>query len=355
MPHPTKFFAQIALAPLLSLVLLLGQSPDRSLTGKILTVKGPINPDELGRTLMHEHIFIDFTVHDDTTEGWKYASRVKPTGATAVALYNSPLTMNLLGAVAMGAPNRDNWLLKDEKVSIDEVRRFQAAGGNSIVDVTSIGLDRDPEALLRVSKATGLNVVMGAAWYRKGWSGKQIANRSVESLTEAIVRDVTVGVGDSGIRSGIIGEVGTEGNPLVQTELNNIRAAGRASRLTGAAITLHTAALLKEQPRILNMLAEEGADLSRVIVGHSNPIATDLPFMKQLMDRGAYIQFDLLGRPPNVRTVVSDADVANGIVAMISAGYLQKILLSQDVCTRSSSMHTAARASPIFPSTSFLT
>jgi phosphotriesterase-related protein len=330
------YLAAIATVTLSGLGLVKGQQADRPapVTGKILTVKGPISPEQLGQTLMHEHIFIDFTVPVDTAAGWQYASRTKPTGATEVALYNAPLTMDLLGAVTQGAPNRDNWLLNDEKLAIDEVRRFQAAGGNTIVDVTSIGLKRDPEALLRVSQATGMNVVMGAAWYRKGWSGHLIANRSVESLTEEIVRDVTVGVGNTGIRAGIIGEVGTEGNPLVQTELNNIRAAGRASRLTGAAVTLHTSALLKEQPRILDMLAEEGADLSRVVVGHSNPIANDLPFMKKLLDRGAYVQFDLLGRTPTPRTPVSDAEVGKGIVAMIKAGYLNKILLSQDICTK---------------------
>jgi hypothetical protein len=90
--------------------------------------------------------------YDDTIDSWRYAGRTKPTAATAVALYNSPLTMDLLGAVSMGSPNRDNWLLQDEKLSIEEVHRFQAAGGSSIVDVTSIGLKRDPEALLRVSR-----------------------------------------------------------------------------------------------------------------------------------------------------------------------------------------------------------
>lgn len=330
------FPASIALASVSSLGLLFGQQPERStsVVGKIMTVKGPIDPSQLGDTLMHEHIFIDFTVPVDTSEGWRYASREKPVGATQVATYRAPLTIDLLGVVTQGAPNQDNWMLDNEKLQTEEVRRFQGAGGNAIVDVTSIGLKRDPEALLRVSKATGLNVIMGAAWYRKGWSGKLIENRSIESLTEEIVRDVTTGVGNTGIRSGIIGEVGTEGNPLVQTELNNIRSAGRASRLTGAAVTLHTSALLKEQPRILDMLQEEGADLSRVIVGHSNPIATDLPFMKKLMDRGAYVQFDLLGREPTPRTPVSDAEVGKAIVEMIKAGYLNKILLSQDVCTK---------------------
>ncbi|MQA30927.1 MAG: phosphotriesterase [Luteitalea sp.] len=310
-----------------------GPIPD--MTGKVLTVNGPINPDQLGTTITHEHVFIDFTVPDETPERWAATGRTKPVGATAVGVYNAPLGLDILGAVSLGAVNRDNWLLLDETVAIREVMEFKERGGGTIVDTTSIGLKRDPLALRRVASATGLNIVMGASWYRKGWfDDSEIERRSVESLADEIVRDVTVGVGETGIRSGIIGEVGTVGNPLVPLEAKIISESGRASRLTGAAVTLHTSAALKEQPKILDLLAQEGADLRRVIVGHSNALATDIAFMKQLLDRGVYIQFDLLGRSPTVRTRITDTDVAKGIVELIKAGYNDRILLSQDVCTK---------------------
>ena len=311
------------------------RAPIPSLAGRIMTVNGPISPDQLGTTITHEHIFIDFTVPNETPEAWAATGRVKPIGATALGLYNAPLTLQNVGAVTMGAQNRDNYLLLDEQVATKEVAQYKTSGGTSIVDTTSIGLKRDPQALRRVSNATGVQVVMGASWYRRGWFDEaEMERRSVDSLTDEIVRDITVGVGDTGIRSGIIGEVGTVGGPLVPNEIKIIRASGRASRLTGAAVTLHTSALLKEQARILDLLAEEGADLKRVIVGHSNPIANDLPLMKTMMDRGAYVQFDLLGKSPTVRTRLADSDVAQGIVEMIKAGYTEKILLSQDVCTK---------------------
>ncbi len=311
------------------------RAPVPSIAGKIMTVNGAIAPDQLGTTITHEHIFIDFTVPNETPESWAETGRAKPVGATALGLYNAPLSLGNIGAVTMGAANRDNYLLLDEQVAVREVTQFKQYGGDGIVDTTSIGLKRDPQALRRVANATGLHVVMGASWYRRGWfDDAELTRRSVESLTDEIVRDVTVGVGDTGIRAGIIGEVGTVGAPLVPNEIKIVRASGRASRLTGAAVTLHTSALLKEQPKILDLLAEEGADLKRVIVGHSNGIANDLPFMKTLMDRGAYVQFDLLGKSPTVRTRLADSDVAAGIVGMIKAGYVEKILLSQDVCTK---------------------
>ena len=95
-----------------------------------------------------------------------------------------------------------------------------------------------------------------------------------------------------------------------------------------------------EGPRLGTMdvyqIAAEGADLGRVVVGHSNPIATDLAFMKRLLDRGVYLQFDMLGRAPRVndRNKVSDTQVANAIVGLIAAGYLDRILVAQDVCTK---------------------
>ena len=323
-----------------SAALLLAQRPGNapstpaSVVGKVMTVRGPVDPSELGETLIHEHLFLDSNVPDDTTAGWQTAGRVKPIGATQVGIYRSPLKLEILSDLSMDAPNRDNWILNDEKVAINEVREFQKNGGGAIVDVTSIGWKRNPLGLAHVADATGLKIVMGSSWYRKGWQGHDLDNRSVEDLTNEIVHDITVGVGDTGVRAGIIGEVGTEGNPLTPNEIKVIQASARASRITGAAITLDTRSLLHEQPKILDLIAAEGADLHRVIVGHSASIATDMDFMKKLLDRGVYIAFDQLGLPISVRTEVSDADLAEIVVKLIQAGYGNQILLSQDINTK---------------------
>lgn len=308
-----------------------------NIAGKILTVNGPIEPAELGHTLMHEHLFIDFTLPDDEPQRWILADRVKPAGATDVEFYNRPLTLDILGAVQLGRMNRDNYLLDDEKQAIAEVAEFKKHGGRTIVDVTNIGLKRNPEGLRRIANATGVNIVMGASWYTKAWHPKDMDTRTVESLTDEVVRDVTVGVGDTGIRSGVIGEVGTSGNPLTPNEIKIIRSAARASRLTGAAISLHTWAQAREHQNILDMLAKEGADLSRVIVGHADPLANDVPYLMELLRRGVYVQFDVLGRPPLItRRRPTDLQVADATIALIKAGYGERLLLSQDICTKTS-------------------
>ena len=131
------------------------------MAGKVMTVRGPIDPDELGPTLMHEHLFIAL---------YKGVAPDDYTPATDWCLWDQELTIDKLDLARDLKPIRDNWILVDEKTAIDEAMEFRHHGGGTIVEVTSIGLRRDPLAISRVSQATGLNVVMGAGWYQKLYS-----------------------------------------------------------------------------------------------------------------------------------------------------------------------------------------
>ena len=309
-----------------------------NMAGKVMTVQGPIDPDRLGPTLMHEHLFIVFH------------KGVEPdhyTPATDWCLWEQKLTIDKLDLARSRKPIKDNWLLTDERTAIDEAMEFRYRGGGTIVDVTSIGIRRDPLAISRVSQATGLNVVMGAGWYQKLYHPANMDQRTVEDMTDEIVRDITVGVGDTGIRSGIIGEVGIEGAPITENEVKSIRASGRASRATGAPISFHRGGVGREKLAVIGMLGEEGTDMSRVIFGHSDPIATDMELMLELLGHGVYIQFDLLGRLGVPLRYAPDGDdfvtfftsagtaaVADAIPKLIEAGYADRILLSQDVCAK---------------------
>ena len=297
-----------------------------NLAGKVLTVVGPVDPEVLGQTIMHEHIFIDFQ---------NPVARANISQATDMGLHLSPVSLNVLSEVRFRRiPNRDNLYLTDLGEAIDEVMEFKRHGGQTIVDVTSIGLGRDPHALQQVSQTTGLSIVMGAGWYQKQFHPADMDSRTIEELTDVIVRDIVVGAQGTSVRSGIIGEVGINGNPLTANEMKSIRASARASRITGAAISFHVGGRGEEKFTVLEAVAEEGADLRRVIMGHSNSIADDLPFMKRLLERGVFIQFDTLGRPDGRLGGVDDGKVARGIVELIEAGYADRVLLSQDVCNK---------------------
>jgi phosphotriesterase-related protein len=297
-----------------------------NLAGKVLTVVGPVDPEVLGQTIMHEHIFIDFQ---------NPVARANISRATDMGLHLAPVSLDVLSEVRFRRiPNRDNLYLTDFGEAIDEVMEFKRHGGQTIVDVTSIGLGRDPHALQQVSHTTGLSIVMGAGWYQKQFHPADMDNRTIEELTDVIVRDIVVGAQGTSVRSGIIGEVGINGNPLTANEMKSIRASARASRITGAAISFHVGGRGEEKFTVLEAVAAEGADLRRVIMGHSNSIADDLPFMKRLLERGVFIQFDTLGRPDGRLGGVDDGKVARGIVELIEAGYADRVLLSQDVCNK---------------------
>lgn len=303
-----------------------------NIAGKVQTVLGPMDPDRLGRTITHEHIFIDFQKPSYLT-GVTEGQHRDITNATDMGLYLEPFSMRNLSAVRNGvAPNRDNLYLTDVKAAIDEVMYFKRMGGNTIVDVTPIFLGRDPRALAQVANATGLNIIMGGAYYQKQFYPPDFDKWTLEDMTDRIIRDVAVGAEGTDVRSGVIGEVGVNGNPLIPSEIKSIRAAARAARATGAAITFHVGGYLEEKFTVIDTVVAEGVEPRRIIMGHSNSNATDVAFMKRLLARGVYIQFDTFGRMGSRLGSVDDGKVAQAIAELVKAGLGDRILVSQDVC-----------------------
>lgn len=319
-------------------ILLLAASPIRAqhpgapvipnLAGKVLTVAGPIDPAAVGQTLMHEHIFINFQAPPP----------MKP-APTGISVLRPPEPAPASDSAGGQAPRRGGGGLTDYGVSLAEVLEFKRIGGGTIVDVSNFGLTRDPEALLRVATESGLNVVMGSGWYMKSLHPPDMSERTVEELTAILVHDIAVGAQGTAIRSGIIGEVGTgafgDRGPLTDNELKSIRASARASRLTGAPITIHSFAPPDELQRALDIIASEGVDLNHVVMGHSG--RGDVAAMRRLTDRGAYIEFDFMGSAPGTMggggTLEESADrIATNIKALVDAGLTNRILISHDVC-----------------------
>ena len=201
-----------------------------NIAGNVLTVNGLIGPEDVGVAIMHEHIILD--ISRDPVPGYNAP-------ATDLDLWQQKLSLENLHSAREGKLVKDNFMLTDEGVAAKELQHFKDNGGKTVVEVSSIGLGRDPLALRRIANAVGINVVMGSGWYRTAYHPPNMDLRTVEDLTEEIVRDITVGVDNTGICSGIIGEVGIEGNPLTPNEIKSIKASAKASRATGAAISFH--------------------------------------------------------------------------------------------------------------------
>jgi phosphotriesterase-related protein len=311
-------------------------APIPDLTGKILTVAGPIDPAQAGPTLMHEHIFIRFKTpttaageFDQMSEQQKKLSRQ--------ALGRAPKDWVDNGhdpEWAKGDAFKPGWnTLEDFDTQLSEVMEFKNAGGGTIVDVSNFGLSRNPQGLKRISEASGLNVVMGAGWYQKMFHPRDMSVRTVEELTDIIVRDITVGVQGTKMRAGIIGEIGVEGRPLTDNEIKSTRASARASVVTGAPMSFHMGGgTPEEKQRILDIVQKEGVDLSHVVMGHNS--GGDVEQMKHITGRGAYIEFDFMGFGAQAITPEATEKLAQNITTLVNGGLTDRILVGHDVCTQ---------------------
>ncbi|HWK74294.1 MAG TPA: hypothetical protein VNQ81_08485 [Povalibacter sp.] len=308
--------------------------PIPNLAGKILTVRGPIDPAQAGQTLMHEHIFIHFKTpataageFDQMSEQQKELSQQ--------ALERAPKDWVDGGHDpdwAKGLPPGWN-TLEDFDTQLSEILEFKKAGGGTIVDVSNFGLSRDPQRLKRISEASGLNVVMGAGWYQKMFHPRDMSVRTVEELTDIIVHDITVGAQGTNLRSGIIGEIGVEGRPLTDNEIKSTRASARASVLTGAPMSFHMGGgTPEEKQRILDIVEAEGVDLNHVVMGHNG--TGDVEQMKRITDRGAYVEFDFMGMGAQAVTPQATERLAQSIATLVNSGLTDRILVGHDVCTQ---------------------
>ncbi len=291
------------------------------------TVLGPIDPFELGITVTHEHLLLDITCYT-----------VEAEHATGRAFRDAPITMDMLGDL----PSRfqyslENMRLLDERTATEEVLRFRHAGGRSVVDTTSANIARDPLAYARISRATGLNVVMGAGYYVSVSLPHDMPDRTVDSIAGEIVRDVTVGVGDTGVKSGVIGEIGCS-FPLHPQEKKSLYASGMAQKETGAPLTLHTGGPRAAKDEILRVLLEAGANPAKIIFGHSDGYV-DPDDLRALAEAGCYIQLDVFGWEdtsiervmPGVR-FTTDAERLQSIANIAEMGFIDRVMVGQDVC-----------------------
>ena len=260
----------------------------------VQTVLGPIDPAALGFTLPHEH--------------------------TQIALWHIP-------------DRWDYWqLTRDEPLILDELAAFRTVGGSGLVDLTLPGVGRDPDWLVRLARASGLHLVMGAGWYRGAYYPAEtlIDRRSVDSLADELVLEATVGVGDAGVRPGIFGEIGTDKPWVSAAEERVHRAVARAARRTGLAISTH-AVMSPVGLDQLTLFEAEGADPTRVVIGHADSYPV-LDHYLAIIGRGASIEFDFLGMSFTPTERHGEGRVVELLCELLGRGHVDRVLLSQDVC-----------------------
>lgn len=265
-------------------------------TGEINTVTGPAPASELGVVLPHEHV--------------------------RAALWDRPA----VAAVAYGGLFGEILVTDEQRTA--EVAAYRAAGGGTIVDVTLPAIGRSPELLKAVSAETGVRIIMGCGWYREPYYPPEdlIDRRTADALADTLVSEIQDGAGGTGIRPGIIGEIGVNNSWISAQEERVHRAAARAARRTGLAVTTHSSwsqvALAQ-----LDIFDSEGLAPDRVIIGHACSYP-DLAYYLAVLERGAYLQFDNIGQwdIPGYQDRVTDL-----IVELLHRGHASQILLSHDL------------------------
>jgi phosphotriesterase-related protein len=252
------------------------------------TVTGSVSADKLGTTLMHEHLLIGWA-------GWE---------------------------LDCNAPRFDRKTAL--KTAVERLKELKDLGLGTFVDPCPNDIGRDIVFMADVAAASGVNVIGATGLYKEDLGNTAyFRQRTIEEIADVYVTEITKGVGETGIKAGII-KSATGKDHITEYENRCLRAAARASKRTGVPITTHTeeGTMGREQ---LDIFAEEGVDLAHVVIGHSCG-ASDLRYHTDMLDRGCLLGFDRFGldfvHPDRLRLAA--------LIGLVGVGFEKQLVLSHD-------------------------
>lgn len=296
----------------------------------IVTVNGPIAADELGLTLAHEHIFCD-TSGDFRAPPPHIESLLSDMGVDLEA----EITLPGLGFLWREPQwSVSNQILDSYEDAVEELRWARRVGVTAVIDPTPIGLGRMPAAQRRLSAELGLHVVAGTGYYRDKFHPPEVATMTIEEIETVIRRELLEGMDGTEIRAGFIGELGTSGAQITDSERKVLIAAARVQHDTKAPIMVHTEGILDTVLAALALLESHGADLECVHICHVNRN----PWWRDVVSQGASIGLDCFGSGFSIdsetRMNPTDDDRIADLRHILDAGYGDKVLVSNDICMK---------------------
>jgi phosphotriesterase-related protein len=297
----------------------------------VITVQGIVDSDKLGVVSPHEHVLVD--IRNQFTEFPE---------ATRRALAEQKVSIKNLDVLSRDPyAVRDNLVLNDTKLAEKELLEFKKAGGDAVVDATSRAIGRDPEALKRISRATGLHIVAGCGYYTFDTHPPDMDVKTVEEIAGEMVREITVGINGSDIQAGVIGEIGTS-REILPNEKKVLIAAAEAHKTTGAGIIVHTYPWAKKGLEVLEILLTNGVNPGKVSINHVD-VEIDVEYCRKIADYGAYFEFDNFGKEYFIDkryrgfaggVFARDIERVKALKELIDSGCLSNILISCDVCLK---------------------
>ena len=289
----------------------------------IETVTGPIKESELGITSAHEHLFIDMRKCVNITGNEPDFFHDK------INLENRGLVFSDPYAIL------DNALMDSLEIAVSEMNYFKQAGGNTIIDCTPDEIGRDVNKLKEVSIKTGVNIIAGCGNYYDMAHPDFVKRETVEQLADRMMQDITKGISGTDIKAGIIGEIGTSAI-ITENERKVLIAAGMVGAQTKLPIHVHTDLYTENGFDVIDTLIKEGCDVSKICIDHVDVLLRP-DYMKALMDKGAYIEFDNFGKEFYVnreRRFAYDLERIEVLCELIKSGYTDRILISNDICLK---------------------
>ena len=288
--------------------------------GKAQTVLGLVDPGELGSTLMHEHLIWDLTPPLQRDE---------------------PMEADLDLRHWWGLANWDvrsarNTTQRDVGVAARAVAEVLEHGGRCIVELTIGGIRPDPEGLAQVARDTGAQIVMGCGHYVHDYQDPANHDRTVESFAQEMIAQVQEGAWGTGVRAGLLGEIGCQW-PWTDLEKRVLAGAAVAQQETGAALTIHPARHEDHPWMLVEFLREHGADLTRVIIDHIDRTIFDDERLFRLADSGVALEWDLFGQEGTYYGL-ADIDMPNDgkrirdIRRVLDRGHRDQVVVSHDIC-----------------------
>lgn len=319
---------------------------------KITTVCGDIAPEELGFTLIHEHVIQDITaLFGDMRPIFPWVKDEQLT-----------LSMENLQFLQSGA-----WMLSKEAVDvqsdayldfiINELKLFKEAGGKSLCECSVYGLTGRPyEDLIKISKATGVNIIHGVGLYTKHTRPAEYMDMGEDEIKELFEKTIREGFETSGILPGFVKAAFSgldEDGHFKADEMDVYRACARVSAEHNLPILVHTQALTAENlVELAELVKSLGADIKKLNFCHTDSIIApaeplvdyirdhepkfDIESYKKILDTGVNISFDGIGNAVmfsmefSGQKPVDDYTRVSAIYELIKLGYEDQIMLGHD-------------------------
>ena len=295
---------------------------------QVTTVRGPVPVGDLGMTLTHEHLISDWT-----------RNYVEPEDPAEREIYHAPVSASL-NWVLTDRPGccLDNGRQDDPDAIVEELSNFLEVGGATVVDCTNADMGRDPVALLDISERSGAHIVMGSGWYVHAYHEPWRAEADEDRLLEDLLTEFADGASGTGVKPGIIGEIGVS-PAFTEAERIHLRAACRAQLVLGVPLFIHLPGWQRRAHEVLDIVLDgEGVPAQSVVLCHMDPSGEDEAYQRAVAARGAWLEFDMIGMPlfyAGEGQSPAPDQTAAAIAGLIRDGHGDQILLSHDLAVKS--------------------